>query len=122
MKSREDFEIKAMKLQQLIKGFNENADLLTFFAMFPLKPDDQKLIFVLGLSMTLKTMFDLFIANMMQLYDFALDMTDPGDISKVAVQLVIVAVAFNYTGVWRAIFNTLTGKTGIKGVDKDDVL
>ena len=87
----------AEDLRRLVSEYEENADLITALAMFPLKSVDKKIAFVLGLALFFKVPFDVSGLVASQIADFS-------DVLTVVTQSALsVALLYHY-GIIKALF------------------
>mmetsp|Transcript_24128 Transcript_24128/g.33156 ORF Transcript_24128/g.33156 Transcript_24128/m.33156 type:complete len:425 (+) Transcript_24128:234-1508(+) len=88
------------RLQKVMEDVTENADVITSLALFPIKSIDQKLAFVVGLSVLLKVPFDSI--HLLQIRDF-----DTSIWTSLALQFAVSVACFHHYGLVKALFNTL---------------
>jgi SMC interacting uncharacterized protein involved in chromosome segregation len=86
-------------LERLMTDLDQNADVMTALALFPIKRIDQKVTFVLGLALLFKVPFDIF-----QL--FAVRSTDPSDWLTILTQTGLCLAFMNNYGLLAAIFRS----------------
>lgn len=84
-------------LERLMSDLDQNADVMTALALFPIKRTDQKVTFVLGLALLFKVPFDIF-----QL--IAVRSTDPSDWLTIVTQTGLCLAFLNNYGLLSAIF------------------
>lgn len=93
------------QLEKLMSDLENNADVMTALALFPVKPISKKVAFVVGLSLVLKVPFDA-----MQL--IAIQTADFSDIFGLAVQAALCVALFHYYGLVQAF---MRGNSDFKG-------
>ena len=86
-------------LERLMTDLDQNADVMTALALFPIKRIDQKVTFVLGLALLFKVPFDIF-----QLV--AVRSTDPSDWLTILTQTGLCLAFMNNYGLLAAIFRS----------------
>jgi CDP-6-deoxy-D-xylo-4-hexulose-3-dehydrase len=84
-------------LERLMSDLDQNADVMTALALFPVKRIDQKITFVLGLALLFKVPFDI-----LQLV--AVRSTDPSDWLTIVTQTGLCLAFMNNYGLLSAIF------------------
>lgn len=96
-KSAINLQAKTDDMERLLKDMDENGDYITALALFPLKPNDKKVAFIIGLALAFKVPFDL-----LQLIEIR--STDLNDYFTLAVQAGLCVATLHYYGLIQAIF------------------
>jgi len=82
-------------LRNVVQGLEEEADIITALALFPLKSVDKKAAFVVGLALALKLPFDT--------VKVAFNSLDISDWFGVAVQAGVCLACMNHYGILKAL-------------------
>lgn len=90
-------------LERLMSDLDQNADVMTSLALFPIKRIDQKITFVLGLALLFKVPFDI-----LQLV--AVRSTDPSDWLTILTQTGLCLAFMNNYGLLSALVTTIRRK------------
>jgi len=99
IKSAKKVKESTENLERLMKDLDQNADVMTSLALFPVKRIDQKITFVLGLALVFKVPFDIF-----QLW--SVRSTDPSDWLTILTQTGLCLAFMNNYGLIGALFKS----------------
>lgn len=96
-KSKAKLQVSTAQLEGMMKSLEEDADALTALALFPIKPVDKKIAFIVGLALVFKVPF-----NLSQLV--AVGSTDLfSDMLTILTQSALCLVCLNHYGLLSAL-------------------
>lgn len=94
--SQQSMKENAFKLEEIMGKFEREADVLTALALFPLKSQDKKIAFIVGLALVFKIPYDM---SMM----FAVRGIEGNEIFSLLTQTLLAFTCFFHYGLIQAI-------------------